>query len=236
MKVAFQQPIAAASGRASSPGTSGGIVLWTSSGAGYARQFVIPGNPQTSKQTGMRALFSAVATAFKSLNAAEKTLWEERAGLITQTNPVGGEFNLQAMGYYQRVNIYRLMNAQAVDDAAPIPSTPATPDSINSATINGTDIEVSVTHQLEGTGAFLYVRLTKPLPSSTRNARQTDLRTITETFAESIIDVAASPQTIALPMDEFVLAANDFIGVEVTPISSDYVPGTSNFLKSIQVD
>lgn len=48
-------------------------------GRNVARQRVIPSNPQSASQTGMRAMFGWLSKIWASLTTAEKATWEDRA-------------------------------------------------------------------------------------------------------------------------------------------------------------
>jgi len=55
-------------------------------GRNYVRQRVIPANPQSANQTGMRCMMSALAKAWASLTAAQKAFWDDLAAASTISN------------------------------------------------------------------------------------------------------------------------------------------------------
>jgi len=48
-------------------------------GRNYARKFVVPANPKSAGQTGLRAMFKFLSQAWASLTAGNKATWEELA-------------------------------------------------------------------------------------------------------------------------------------------------------------
>lgn len=55
------------------------VTFSTWKGRAYVRQRVIPANPQSGPQTGMRAMLSFLSKQWTNLSAAEKTDWTDRA-------------------------------------------------------------------------------------------------------------------------------------------------------------
>lgn len=225
-KVALQAPFAKFHGKVSVADVTGGQVLWSVGNSHYARGLVTPSNPQSAHQTAMRSIMSASANGYQALTSAQAESWNQAAAGVSKTNPVGGQYTLSGIALYSLVNNYRQMDGQSLTSTPPSLDTVAAPTSIDSATINGGNIEIVVTHTAGVGGANWLVRLTPDLGSAARRARENEYRVITTTFTASIVASTASPQTIALSMDYFTVSAADNIGVQVMPLSNNYVPGT----------
>jgi hypothetical protein len=50
-----------------------------------------PRNPRTEQQSEVRFYLAKAATAYKNLNAIQRTAWKNYAATLTHTNPVSGE-------------------------------------------------------------------------------------------------------------------------------------------------
>jgi hypothetical protein len=68
----------------SASGTFGGSMTFASwKGRAYVRQHVIPSNPKSAKQSGVRAMMSFLTKAWSAIAALSQATWEE---LAAQTN------------------------------------------------------------------------------------------------------------------------------------------------------
>ena len=78
----------------SASGTVGKTITFASwKGRAYVRERVIPANPKSAKQTGIRAMMSFLSQAWTSISALSKATWEELAAQksISTFNAFGSE-------------------------------------------------------------------------------------------------------------------------------------------------
>jgi len=233
-RVALQMPFAKFHGKAATPGSPGGQVVYSNGQQNISRALVTPSNPQSDHQTGIRSILSTVANGYQALSAANALAWRNAAAAVTETDPVGGQYTLTGIGLYTRINMYRQMNGQALTATPPDLDTIAAPTAI-AAEIDGTNIQLTLTHGDPAGANFWFCRVTPSLGSAARRARANELRVITSTFSSSIIAETASPQEIDLDMDQFTLEDDQYIGVEIVPLSEDYVPGTPIFSRNVHI-
>jgi len=113
------------------------IVFSKWKGRNYIRQHVVPANPKSGGQVGVRAMFKFLSQIWDGLSAADKATWEDRADDL-----VASEFNA-FMSYNQRR--WRDFNTPSKQDpatevgTAPTgPTGTATPD-VRAMTLEITD-------------------------------------------------------------------------------------------------
>lgn len=221
-------PVEAASGRL---GQS--VVLYVSRGRQMLRQWVYPTDPETALQQQLRAYMSQVAVAWQSVSDLEAEGWAALAEQMKRVDSLGREYAYFANNAYAVVNVYRLLDGQTITDDAPAYNPPAAPI-ITEAGHDEENLVVTVQHA-QGTSGFFSVRVTPKLPSARRQARKNELRYASTSLVLSIVPAAASPQQLTVPTQRVSIEAGDYVGIEVTPLSADYVPGSPYFAKSIQL-
>lgn len=92
-------------------GTLGSTLVYSKwKGRNYIRSHVVPSNPKSGGQVGMRSMFSFLAKAWTTLSAGEQATWETRAAQL-----VASEFNA-----FMSYNQFRWRNftAPSKDDPA----------------------------------------------------------------------------------------------------------------------
>lgn len=104
---------------------AGTLVFSNWKGRAYVRSLVIPANPKSGGQTGMRAMFRFLAQAWATLDAGEQSSWETRAG-----QKIVSEFN--AFMSYNQLR-WRNFTAPSKDDPAAATASPATLGSLSLA-------------------------------------------------------------------------------------------------------
>lgn len=230
MLIKCQSPVDLFSGKT---GGNNGIVGMPVKGRQIARDMVIPTNPQTTMQQAVRNYMSLASAAFQSLTAAEKAAWEAVGLLDDQTDSVGGKYNPSAIQEYQKVNMYRQLDGQAITDTAPSYAQWAAATSVAASSAGG-NLTVAVTHSLGAAGGFFAIRVTPALASLVRNARENELRYLeTSGLPNCIVSQAVSPQNVIMAMDAFTISPGDYIGIEVVTLSDGYFPGGILFDKSV---
>lgn len=224
MKLRVAAPFDAVSGKV---GGNEGVVGYLIRGRQVGRDMVRPTNPDTSPQQNIRTIFSSISNQYKSISGAQETDWSNLADNFTLIDPLGAEYKPYTNNAYMLVNLYRQLDAQAITDVAPAFSARPAVTSIDQAEVVGGNLQITISHNLTtGGGADLvFVRVTPSLGSARRKARQNEYRILTDPTNESITAATASPQTVVLAMDNFTLAAEEYLGIEVRTLSSVYVPG-----------
>jgi hypothetical protein len=233
-KITLTAPIAKFHGTIGDTASGAGTVAYSIGAAMYGRRWTVPTNPDSLHQVAVRAYMAAAAQALKGLSAVNVADWKAKYPTVLRRNILGAQYSMSWANSFCLVNAYRQIDGQAIVTTAPTKVLPGVITGITSATINGSDIEIIVTHTLN-TGDFLFARLTPPLPGAARKARVGDYRTITNSMADSIVVKGPSPQTLTLAMEQFSLIADDYIGVEIKPLSPMYYPGNAFFHPSTKV-
>lgn len=231
--ISLQMPFARFHGKARTPGTPGGQVVFQNGNVGISRALVSPAQPQSAHQVAIRSLLSTAAAGFSALSAANAASWNAAAAEYNRTNVLGAQYNLSGIALYCLINQYRQMDGQALQATPPTVAHPASPSGIVSAVVSGSDLVVTVTPG--GGSGSLYVQVTDPLSGAARLARPNEYRTISDDFADSFQALSASPQPVSLPMEQFTIAATDYIGVRVIQLNSDYYPSVEFVDRSVLV-
>lgn len=228
--VDFAMPYDQWRGRALSPGGQSGVVTWRSKkGNNVGRSYVKPTNNLTEHQELVRGYLSLASNAWQALTANQVADWNTAAATITRLNALGQSYTLDGIGFYNMINQFRLMNGQSQT------TTPATIDSLpaisqtTSATVSGGNLTIVAVATGIADTDFVYARVTNALPSAGRQARLTDLRTISDDYADSIDSPTSGTLTIVLPMEQFTLTATDRIGIQYQTLSDEYYPGQTRF-------
>lgn len=210
-----------------SDGRIGGFVFTWALGMQVLRLHVMPAQPQSADQVLIRSYLTAAAQAFGSLTAAERAQWETYANLNVKSH-MGLPYTLYAINAYIQVNSYRQINGQAISDVAPtsLAGFSASVIATLGYVVGTTTYSFDVTHNGVATEGFWVVYQTPVLASAQRAARPSDYRLIDSVSADSIVAVAASPQTISITTPKYVPTDTDWQAVRVVPLNDEYAPGT----------
>lgn len=226
MKVRYTFPVESLTGAGSA---GSGIVFSPWRGAYYARAYAKPSNPQTAEQVLIRNLYTQAAQGFSALTAAQKVNWEAfAANYPIEVN--GKNVTLPAGNLYQRINVMRLIDGQALSATVPsvLPDFTATGVTEVNWQPGTTTMTPIITHSAAvTTGRLWKIELTRNIASDVVTIKDNDYRLMLGVRATSIIPVTASPQTItiATPITG-TYTSGDFVGFRITPVSANYVPGT----------
>lgn len=224
MKFIPQFPVQQLSGK---DGNTNGLVAMRSNGIDIFRRFVVPDNPQTTNQVLARTIFTVAAQNFKNLSDSQRATWTTYA----QNNPItvlGREITLQDMAAYIQCDFYSYLRDTAHLTDAPTAVAGFTASGIASVgyDIATTTFGCTVTHNgTDGVGDWA-VRITDSLASAQRNARPSDFRLADGVTSDSIVGVTTSPQTITINPPVFTWADDDYMEIEIVPISDDCAIGT----------
>lgn len=219
----------------------GTSVLYPIAGRQIGREFVVPFNPETAEQSAVRGDFGNASIAYSLLTPAEKAAWEALASSVTITDAYGQETTIPAKAMYMRVNAYRQLNGQAITDTAPsIDSHPIAQivDDIPVVIATGAaTITISASPVVFPVDALYFVRMTAPLPGTTRVARRTDLRQLNDLSASSFVPATTTSAMAMSSADlRFTYADQDRVGLEIVTLTADYVPLGSAFAPDVLVD
>ena len=117
-------------------------------GRNYVRELVIPLNPKSAKQTGVRAMMSFLAQAWAAISAPDKATWAIKAAQKTIS-----EFNA-----YVGENLARWQNFSGPTDADPAAEA-STPLTISAHQYTGGVGQVSLSVTASGTTALRGIAL-----------------------------------------------------------------------------
>jgi hypothetical protein len=212
-----------------------GQVTYPVGGANYARAFVQPTNPESTLQVLIRAFMTQTAQGFSALSEAQADAWRAAAVGLERKNAAGQYYELSGANLYALINLYRLMDGQALLAAPPALTAPGAIVGITSVKSDTVDLEVTFTHTLTTTDDKVMVRVTQPLTGGARNARTNEYRCITADFTTSIVPATISPMAVSLPMANFSVLPTEYVGVEVLPLGITFYPGIVRRDKNILV-
>ena len=89
-------------------GKIGGTIFSKNKGGAYAKNRVVPSNPQTTFQANVRAFFAQIAKKWKTLTQAQRDSWSAAALTVTKINRLGDTIKLSGSQLYQErsLNLY----------------------------------------------------------------------------------------------------------------------------------
>lgn len=232
---ALQMPFAKFNGKAVAPGSAGGVVNYAVGGANYARALVTPDNPQSAHQQTVRTYLGLAADAYQSLTTTEAAGWRAEAAKVSRTNPVGGQYSLSGIAYYTMVNFYLQLGGSAINDSAPTPDPVPGPTIINTATVNAGNLDIVLVHATTITVNKFFIRVSRPLASPGRQARDNEFAVLSDDMTDSFPNVTASPMTASIPIEYFTVTTGQRVGIQVMPVSNTGVPGTPTTVRNVLV-
>jgi hypothetical protein len=94
----------------------------------YARKKVTPVNPNTAKQSAIRALFGAASSLFRSLGVATINAWNEVAPQYTRSNIFGDNLPLSGQTLFTKLKTQLTALGVASDPTPMSPQTVPSPD------------------------------------------------------------------------------------------------------------
>ena len=230
MKVRLAFPVDEISGKA---GGNFGNVFSRWRGLMVARRHVVPANPSTANQDAIRGFMAAAAVAFQSLSPVEKDAWATFAATVPRSI-LGQNVTIPEISAYCKINAIRQMAGQSITDTAPSVKADFAISDITSVINDAGEIAITFTHSAtETAGRFVMVKMTDALPSGVYVPKRSDFRLINGPGTPSILALGASPDEVA-GCFRFAPAISKYCGIEIQPISSQYVPGVA-FGKVVQV-
>jgi hypothetical protein len=118
-------------------------------GRNYVRERVVPANPKSGPQIGMRAMLSFISKQWASLSAAEKATWDTRAKAT-----VISTFN--AFTSYNQKRWRSFQGPSKDDPAAEASATPAAPTTTPTGGIRQIELSIADGAAVPDWGWFIY--------------------------------------------------------------------------------
>jgi len=135
-------------------GTLGNALVFSKwKGRNYIRERVIPANPKSGGQVGVRSMFKFLSQFWASLTAGNQATWEDRAADL-----VASEFNA-----YLSYNMRRWRNFEAPSQEDPAAEVSTTPDLMTGVATPGIrSMSLAITHgtNLADWGCMIFRDLT----------------------------------------------------------------------------
>lgn len=85
-------------------GKSGGTVFSKNKGGAYLKNRVVPSNPQTAKQIGVRSRISSLSQAWKSLTSEQQAAWQGATPSFQYVNNLGQLRSYTAQALFMALN------------------------------------------------------------------------------------------------------------------------------------
>ena len=225
--VRFAQPFDAVHGTIAGVAGDTKVTIYTTrKSSGVARQWVDPANPQSTNQMVIRGYQTAAATAYSALTKAQAALWIAAAEQVHRENILNLTYELSGINLFTMINSYRQIDGQSIlSDVPPIEQPTIPVSATNASKPNPTTLAFLGNIPGAPAGQLLLARVSAPLPSAVRKARKNDV-SIIGSWPEAIVGHTAGAATFLLTVASGDYVAGDRIGVELTPLSQDYFPGT----------
>lgn len=213
---------------------TGGSVLYPVAGRQFARQNVVPANPNTSFQQSRRGAFSLASKAFSPLNVATKAEWAEAAAFLPRTDANGQQYSMGALGLFVSVNATRLLSGLSTTEDSPTAISIGGPTVIGPLTIavGGVTASIDITFSAEIVTPEWLFELTSPLPGEAKQPQNSDFQLATLASNGSYIQATTSVQTVVFQVADLkkTFAGDDRIGIRVTGFSDEFVKGGNTVL------
>lgn len=208
-------------------GKLGGQVFSKNKAGSYVRTKVTPANPQTSYQSGVRALFGGLSAQWGTLTDAQRASWINAVDDFKKTNVFGDLKAPTGKALFQRLNNNLLQSGQTVINEAPQVEAPA---SLTNVVASYSAVDSMLTLEADGdaTGSQIQIWATPPLSPGT-------------TFFKNrvrVIDYAVGAASTSINITELytdrfgAISANDNIYVGLRTISAT---GQASVLSVVKV-
>lgn len=106
-------------------GSAGNLVASRTGGRSFLRKRVAPSNPNTAAQSQVRASFTSVSQAYRTLTIAQRLGWKNLGALMGASDSLGQSYTFSGAQAHSSVNGVR--NATGDD---PLTDAPGQPDSV----------------------------------------------------------------------------------------------------------
>lgn len=105
-------------------GSMDGITASHNRGGSYLRSRVVPVDPMSEQQLLMRAAMSDVSTAWRDMNASQRSAWNTYAASITTTNRIGDRRTLTGRQAWSQFALPQYQQVEALDHGRAVSVTP----------------------------------------------------------------------------------------------------------------
>ena len=146
-KIVFGGGVSLASGKI------GGTVYSRNKGGSYSRNWVVPTNPQTTRQNNQRNLLALKAAAWRALTDGERDAWTTWAADNPILDRVGNSIVLSGAQAYNKININRTNAGDAAAQTTPPSTAEYTADVIDTSSALSIEIAAAFFRIPLGTGA-----------------------------------------------------------------------------------
>ena len=174
-KVSFGGGVSSASGKI------GGTVYSRNKGGAYFKNWVVPNNPQSTKQTAQRTLLSQKSEAWRNLTDGQRTSWQTYADSNPILDRLGNTIVLSGAQAYIRININRTNAGDSATQADTPSAASFTADIIDTTEDTTIDISDEDFQIALDSGAaenqILFTHCSKPVSAGVTNTNS-DLRLI----------------------------------------------------------
>jgi len=219
------------------------VVFYKSLGRQFARDYVVPFNPQSDSQDFVRIAFKAATEGYSALDLSDVADWAAFAALMpVRIDPLGRSYAWTAKSIYMAIKSYEYLAQSSIAGGVPGDHVVF---SVGGGTVTYAAGNLTIPIIVPGaatstSNAITQIRITRPLPGGVRLARRTDLRYPTaDPQADAFVDTSAGGTVNAVIAGADILdrlgftpSPGDRIGVELQPLSEDYVPGYAVFYQS----
>lgn len=215
-------------------GREGVVCMPDRNGRTLLRDNVVPTFPATDEQYFINNTFSSINTAWAQVGETIKNNWNVAAAGLQETGRLGQLYDISGHALYVRVNMYRLMDGQAITSTVPSTAGSAGVDSLL-LQVDGTELYVTPTRSVAPAAGFYYVKVSATNLTPTRDARQNELRAVAATQALSIVPIVTtgSTQDMVFTAPQYPVSAGNRRGVGIIQLNSDYFPVNGIFVRNI---
>lgn len=212
-------------------GSSDGVTYSRNRFGSYIRNRVAPVQPRTPFQLAVRATFTALSTAWRSLTDAERLDWSDLGSQIVRSDSLGNSYNLTGNQAYQSVNLNRSTLGQAPTSAAPALDT--IPEILTATITMNIPGQLDLAYTAAGglaTNDFL-VFATSPVSQGRNFFSRSEYR-----FIDSFLGNAASPVDIeaAYVAKWGTPDPDEKVSFLIVPVSVNRISGTPFRVDAIQ--
>ncbi len=211
---------------------SNGRVVFPRAGRHFSRAYVKPTYTNTPLQVQIRAHLTNISQSWQTVSDLDAADWGLLAAALSPNVDADGfDYPLTDQGAFTKINMYRLLNAQAITHVAPEYSNVAAPGIHDVTWISEFNIlSFAFKSNITYTG-FCFVEVSNLTYSARRSARKNELRIPDNNSAKAFDAVNPEEGGITIYGDtfRFPVLGDERRGFRVLHLSAGYVPGQSDF-------
>lgn len=237
-KCSFASPIAKAHGKVGNSNSENAPVALTSRRcAGVLRQNVKQNQPNTVAQQTSRARTSAVSAFFKGLSKENADAWATAADTIKKQNILGVPYRLTGPSLFSAVNSFRdIANEFYLENPPENIIPPVSPITLTKFEMSQ-DGFLMISGECPNLpdGSVIAVRISSDLGSQARQAGEELCRFYSPTSSNNLAYVSPSGFSLNFAPVADGLSIGDRVGVHLTPLTEDFLPGKPVLIGNIGV-